>query len=98
VIAFGTIRKDLRIFLERSLNERERKLLLECYRFQGDTFSSIVSRLSSIYPESTAKLVLRRLKSFNLVDFGNINEKGKSLVLTPLGKKFKKILVGDSNE
>lgn len=98
MIAFGISIRELRIFLERSLSEREKKLLLECYRLQGYTFSSLVRKLTndSKYPESTVKLVLKRLKNFNLVDFGDVKNKGKPLIFTELGEIFTKVLRGES--
>ena len=91
---FGIGRTELRTFLERSLSERERQLLLDAHRLQGLTFSSAVSKLSGKYPESTVKLVLKRLKHFNLVEFGSVVEKGKPLVFTPLGEKVCEVLGG----
>lgn len=95
MIVFGISRRELKIFLERSLSEKEKKLLLECFRLQGYTFSSIVRKLNGVYPESTVKLILRRLKNFSLIDFGSLKDKGKPLTFTPLGEVFSEILRGD---
>jgi len=95
VTVFGIPRRELKIFLERSLNKRERELLLNCYRYQGYTFSQVVNKLNG-YPQSTVKLVLRRLKGFNLIDFGDNKEKGKPLNFTKLGEKLSEILRGES--
>ena len=93
---FGIPRKELRIYLERSLNKRETELLLNCYRYQGYTFSQVVSKLNS-YPQSTVKLVLRRLKGFVLLDFGDIETKGKPLKFTKLGERVFEVLRGEEN-
>ena len=85
---------ELKTFLERSLNKRERELLLNCYRYQGYTFSQVVGKLNT-YPQSTIKLVLRRLKGFSLIDFGDSESKGKPLRFTELGERFSEILGGD---
>lgn len=99
MIAFGISRGELKIFLERSLSEKERRLLLDCYRLQGYTFSALVKKLTGYgYPESTVKFVLRRLKYLNLMDFGDIESKGKPLTLTDLGKKFSEILDGGESK
>lgn len=96
MVAFGISRKDLRIFLEQSLNEKEKKLLLGCYKLQGYTFSSVARRLANNGDsESTVKLVLRRLKNYNLIDFGDLKSKGKPLSLTSLGEKIFQVLRGD---
>ena len=87
----------MKIYLERSLSKREIELLLNCYRYQGYTFSQVVSKLNS-YPQSTVKLVLRRLKDFVLLDFGDTKSKGKPLAFTKLGEKFSEILRGRENE
>ncbi len=92
---FGIPRRELKIYLERSLNKKERELLLNCYRYQGYTFSQVVSKLNG-YPQSTVKLVLRRLKDFNLIDFGDTRSKGKPLNFTKLGENFFEILRGES--
>ena len=83
---FGIGRTELRTFLERSLSERERELLLATHDLQGLTFSAAVTKLASRYPESTAKAVLKRLKVFGFVRFGNAEHKGSPLVFTALGK------------
>ena len=89
---FGIPRKELKIFLERSLNKRERELLLNCNKLQGYTFSKVVRKLNNVYPESTVKLVLRRLKNFNLIELGDTETKGKPLNFTELGEKFSEVL------
>lgn len=94
---FGIPRRELKVFLERSLNKREIELFLNCYRYQGYTFSQVVSKLNG-YPQSTVKLVLRRLKDFNLIDFGDNKSKGVPFSFTKLGEKFYKILGGYNNE
>lgn len=91
---FGIPRRELKIYLERSLNKREIELLLNCHRYQGYTFSQVVNKLNG-YPQSTVKLVLRRLKSFNLIDFGDTRNKGKPLNFTKLGERFFEILRGE---
>ena len=93
---FGIQRRELKIFLERSLNKRERELLLNCYRYQGHTFSQVVGKLNT-YSQSTIKLVLRRLKDFNLIDFGDNKTKGKHLIFRDLGERFFEVLIGESN-
>jgi hypothetical protein len=96
VVAFGICKKELRIFLERSLRTKEKELFLSLYDLQGITFSSAVRRITDKnYPESTAKCVLKRFKQFNLIDFGNQNCKGKPLVFTDLGNTFFEILRGE---
>ena len=94
---FGIPRRELKIFLERSLNKRERELLLNCHNYQGYTFSQVVAKLNT-YPQSTIKLVLRRLKNFNLMNFGDSKAKGKPLSFTKLGEKFFEILRGEGIE
>jgi len=97
VVAFGICKRDLRIFLERSLRTREKELFLSLYDLQGFTFSVAVRRLvDENYPESTAKYILYRLKKFNLIGFGNQDCKGKPLIFTDLGKIFFEILRGES--
>ena len=96
MVAFGINRRELKVFLERSLREKEKNLLLDCYTLKGNTFSSIVAKLSGKYAESTIKLVLRRLKKFNLIDFGNHECKGKPLNFTNLGRTFLEILRCDN--
>ena len=97
MVAFGICRRELRIFLERSLRTKEKELFLILYEFQGFTFSAVIRRLTeNNYPESTAKCVLQRLKKFNLIDFGNYENKGKPLVFTDLGKTFLQILKSES--
>ena len=91
---FGIPRMELKTFLERSLNKRERELLLNCHRYQGFTFSQVVRDLSDKYPQSTTKLVLKRLKDFKLVDFGDFKDKGKPMKFTSLGEKLSKVLEG----
>ena len=99
MIAFGISRKELKIFLERSLRKREKELFLSLYELQGFTFSTAVRRISEKnYPESTAKYILQRLKRFNLIEFGDQNCKGKPLIFTDLGNTFFEILGGDRNE
>lgn len=95
MIVFGISRKELKIFLERSLNKKERKLILSCCELQGYTFSRIVKKLNGLYPDSTLKFVLRRLKNFSLIDFGDVETKGKPLALTDLGKKISEVLRDD---
>ena len=93
MIAFGISKRELRIFLERSLRIREKELFLNLYELQGITFSAAVRKITDKdYPESTAKCVLKRFKQFNLIDFGNQNCKGKPLVFTDLGNTFFEIL------
>lgn len=95
MVAFGISRKELRIFLERSLRKREKELFLILNQYQGITFSAAVRRIvDRDYPESTVKYVLYRLKKFKLVDFGDQNTKGKPLTFTDLGNTFFKILRG----
>jgi len=97
VVAFGICKKDLKIFLERSLRKREKELFLSLHGLQGFTFSAAVRRLvDGNYPESTAKCILKRLKKFNLIDFGNHECKGKPLIFTDLGNTFFDILRGES--
>jgi hypothetical protein len=97
VVAFGISKRELKIFLERSLGEKEKEFLLNLYRLQGFTFSTAVKRLvHENHPESTAKFILQRLKKFNLIDFGDRNCKGKPLVFTGLGRIFFEILRGES--
>jgi len=97
VVAFGISKRELRIFLERSLRTKEKELFLALYELQGFTFSTAVRRLvDENYPESTAKYVLQRLKKFNLINFGNHECKGKPLTFTDLGNIFFEILRGDS--
>ena len=93
---FGIPRRELKVFLERSLNKREKELLLNCYRYQGYTFSQVVSKLNGEYPESTVKLVLRRLKDFVLLDFGDSETKGKTLKFTRLGERVLEVLRSES--
>lgn len=95
MIAFGISKRELRVFLERSLRNKEKELFLSLSELQGFTFSAAVRRLDVIYPESTVKYVLQRLKRFNLVDFGDSSCKGKPLVFTDLGKTFFEILRGE---
>lgn len=96
MVAFGICKKELRIFLERSLRTKEKELFLSLYYLQGTTFSSAVRRITDKnYPESTVKCVLNRFKQFNLIDFGNQNCKGKPLVFTDLGNTFFEILRGE---
>ncbi len=94
MIVFGLSRRELKVFLERSLNKREKELLLDCCKFRGCTFSKVVSKIDG-YPESTVKLVLKRLKQFSLIDFGDLKTKGKPLNFTRLGETFTEILRGD---
>ncbi len=96
MVAFGICKKDLKIFLERSLRTKEKELFLSLYVLQGLTFSAAVRRLmDGNYPESTVKYVLQRLKKFNLIDFGNHECKGKPLIFTDLGNTFFEILRGE---
>ncbi len=93
MIAFGIYKRELRIFLERSLRTKEKELFLNLYELQGITFSAAVRKITDKnYPESTAKCVLKRFKEFNLIDFGNYETKGKPLVFTDLGNVFFEIL------
>ncbi len=92
MIVFGIPRKELKIFLERSLNRREKELFLILENYQGITFSAVVKKLANRYPESTIKLVLRRLRDFNLVEFGSVKNKGRPLAFTSLGEIFSEIL------
>jgi len=97
VVAFGICKRELRIFLERSLKTKEKELFLNLYKLQGSTFSTAVRKImDENYPESTVKCVLQRFKEFNLIDFGNQNCKGKPLVFTDLGNTFFEILRGES--
>jgi len=97
VVAFGICKKELRVFLERSLRTKEKELFLVLYDLQGITFSAAVRKITDKdYPESTAKCVLKRFKQFNLIDFGDQNCKGKPLVFTNLGNSFFEILRGES--
>jgi protein-disulfide isomerase len=96
VVAFGISKRELRIFLERSLRTKEKELFLNLYELQGITFSSAVRKIvEENYPESTVKVILQRLKKFNLIDFGNHDFKGKPLVFTDLGNTFFEILRGE---
>jgi hypothetical protein len=96
VVAFGISKRELRIFLERSLRTKEKELLLNLHELQGFTFSAAVRRLiNENYPESTTKCILQRLKKFDLIDFGNHDFKGKPLVFTDLGNTFFEILRGE---
>jgi hypothetical protein len=93
---FGISKKELKVFLERSLRRREKELLLSLYELEGFTFSAAVRRISEKgYPESTVKYILWRLKSFNLIDFGSHKCKGKPLVFTDLGNTFFEVLRGE---
>ena len=97
MVAFGISKRELRIFLERSLRTKEKELFLSLCDLQGFTFSAAVRRLiDENYPESTTKYILYRLKKFNLIDFGDQNCKGKPLIFTDLGKTFFEILRGES--
>ena len=93
---FGLDEKELKIFLERSLNEKEKKVLLNSFSLQGESFSSIVRKLN--LPESTAKYNLKKLKQKNLLDFGDSAYPGKPLTFTPLGYAFVQVLRGHSIE
>jgi hypothetical protein len=96
VVAFGICKRELRIFLERSLRTKEKELFLSLYELQGITFSAAVRKIvEENYPESTVKCVLQRFKQFNLVDFGSQNCKGKPLIFTDLGNTFFEILRGE---
>jgi len=96
VVAFGICKRELRIFLERSLRTKEKELFLSLYNLQGVTFSAAVRKITdNEYPESTAKCILKRFKQFNLIDFGNQDCKGKPLVFTDLGNSFFEILRGE---
>ena len=97
MVAFGISKEELKIFLERSLRLKEKNLFLNLYDLQGITFSSATRRLvNENFPESTVKNILRRLRNFNLIDFGDQNNKGKPLVFTDLGKTFIEIFRGES--
>ncbi|MFH0830055.1 MAG: hypothetical protein V1887_02760 [Candidatus Aenigmatarchaeota archaeon] len=78
---------ELRTFLERSLSEREKDIFLRTAALQGNSVTS-VSRLLSGYPQSTAKLILRRLRGKGLI----IYAEGLPLRCTPLGRKVAGIL------
>jgi len=96
VIVFGVSKKELKIFLERSLRKKEKELFLISHELRGFTFSTAVRKIvEKNYPESTVKSVLRRLKHFKLVEFGNFVEKGKPLSFTPLGEAFFDVLKRD---
>jgi hypothetical protein len=97
VSAFGHCKKELKIFLENSLNKKEKEILLKSYELRGQTFSFVVRTLSLKYSESTIKTVLKRLKRFNLLDFGDFESRGKPFSFTELGMIFFKI-IGDKNE
>jgi hypothetical protein len=93
VILFGIPKREFKIFLEQSLRIKEKELFLSLHELQGVTFSTAVSRLSSEnYPESTTKIILKRLKKFNVIDFGDMNNRGKPLKFTKLGEAFFNIL------
>jgi len=92
VDVFGLSKNEFRIFLNNSLKNNEKKILLESYKLRGNTFSFIVRSLSSKYPESTLKVVLKRLKKFNLVNFGGLKNKGTPLRITKLGLIILKII------
>ena len=97
MVAFGICKRELRIFLERSLKKKEKELFLGLYELQGVTFSAAVRKIvEDNYPESTTKYILQRLKKFNLIEFGDQNCKGKPLVFTDLGNMFFEILRGES--
>ena len=97
MVAFGICKKELRVFLERSLRTKEKELFLSLYDLQGITFSAAVRRIvREDYPESTVKCVLKRFKQFNLIDFGDQSCKGKPLIFTDLGKTFIEIFRGVS--
>jgi hypothetical protein len=96
VVAFGIFKEELKTFLERSLRAREKELFLNLYQLQGVTFSAAVRKIvEEDYPESTTKYILKRLKKFNLIDFGDMSCKGKPLVFTDLGNTFFEILRGE---
>jgi hypothetical protein len=96
---FGISKKELKVFLERSLRKREKELFLSLYELQGLTFSAAVRRLMDRkFPESTAKYVLRRLEKFNLIEFGDRNCKGKPLIFTDLGRIFLEVLRSETGE
>ena len=95
MIVFGISKKELKVFLERSLRTKEKKIFLILHDLQGFTFSAAVRRIvNEDYPESTAKCILQRLKKFCLIDFGNNENKGKPLNFTSLGETFYKVLIG----
>ncbi len=97
MVAFGISKKELRIFLERSLRTREKQLFLNLYELQGITFSAAVRKITGEnYPESTTKCILQILKKFNLIKFGDRECKGKPLEFTDLGKIFIEIFRGES--
>ena len=58
---------------------------------EGNSFSYIARNLN--IPISSAKLVLKRLRSYGLISF----EKQVPVRLTPLGKSILKILGGDKH-
>jgi hypothetical protein len=92
---FGISRKELKIFLERSLKNKHTQLLLNVYKLQGNTFSYVVRILSRENPESTIKYVLKKFKQLSLLDFGDFYSRGKPLRFTCLGEVFVEILGGD---
>jgi predicted transcriptional regulator len=97
VSAFGHCKKELKIFLENSLNKNEKEILLNSYELRGQTFSFVVRALSLKYSESTIKTVLKRLKKFNLLDFGDFENRGKPFSFTELGMTFFNI-IDEKNE
>lgn len=97
MVAFGIFKEELRAFLERSLRTREKELFLNLYQLQGLTFSAAVKRIvEEDHPESTTKYILKRLKKFNLIDFGDMNCRGKPLFFTDLGRTFFEALRSES--
>jgi len=99
VISFGISKRELKAFLEQSLRIKEKELFLSLHELQGVTFSAAVSRLSNEnYPESTTKIILKRLKKFNVIDFGDMNNRGKPLKFTELGNVFFKVLICDKRD
>ena len=97
MIVFGVSKKELKVFLEQSLRTNEKELFLILHELQGLTFSTAVRKIiDRNYPESTVKSILQRLKKYNLIDFGDSENKGKSLMFTNLGNRFFEILRGES--
>lgn len=84
-------REELRILLEASLSGREIKIFQSLSLYEGRTFSSVV-RLLPDYPESTAKNIIRKLKSLNLIECGDRDNTNIPLVLTDFGLAILEVL------
>ncbi len=93
MVEFGLSKPELKSFLENSLSSREIAILASCREYEGCTFSQTVKSVRRCAP-STTKLVMKRLKRFGLVDFGNNQCKGRPVTFTQLGRMFLEILGG----